>query len=107
VCEPGQVVEVDHCDQGQLPEERIGRQIDGSNGERYVVLGIDPSGNDILGLVATSPQRPAGAALTPAAVSPTVLAHTGVRTGPYLAIGGALVAGGAGLILVSRRRSAR
>lgn len=28
VCEPGQVTWVDHCAQGQLPDEVIGRQID-------------------------------------------------------------------------------
>jgi LPXTG-motif cell wall-anchored protein len=92
-CEPGQVSWVDGCAQPQLPGEVIGRQIDGPNGEPLVVVGLDANGGQIL---APAP--------TPAPL--TVLAHTGVPTAPYAAVAGALIAAGAGLLVV-RRRSAR
>lgn len=69
VCEAGQVSEIDDCTQGQLPEETIGREyeptdeasqlpneqigriIDGDDGRQYVVIGIDENGCPILQLM--------------------------------------------------------
>jgi len=86
VCQPGQVVEVDHCSQGQLPGEVVGRQIDGPS----------PSASQTPP-APTTPPEPAPAAHL------TVLAYTGVPEGPYAAVGfGALLAG-AGAVAASRR----
>ncbi len=90
VCEPGQVSWVDHCYQGQLPGEVIGRE----TGD-----GPFPSA------VQTSPAPATSPGLAPATA--TQLAHTGVRTAPYLVASGSLIAGGSGLVLIRRRRLAR
>ncbi len=77
VCEPGQVVEVDHCSQGMLPEERIGRQID--------------------------PVEPPAPVVDPAALPvATVLAETGTSLEGWV-LAGVLVVSGVGMVRVARR----
>ncbi len=76
VCEPGQVVEVDHCAQGMLPEETIGRQID--------------------------PVEPAPVVDPAALPVATVLAETGTSLEGWV-LAGVLVVSGVGMVRVARR----
>lgn len=86
VCEAGQSVQVDHCAQGQLPGEVVGREIDEPSAPS-----ADPAA---IVLEATTP-----IAVTPAPARH--LAHTGVPMAPYLVASGVLI--GAGVLL--RRRA--
>ena len=91
VCEPGQVVEVDHCAQGQLPGERIGRETgDGPYPPAY--------------------EQPPTPATTPAASAPAAppieLAFTGVQEWPTAIVAALLMVGGSGLVLIARRGQA-
>jgi hypothetical protein len=89
VCEPGQSVEVDHCAQGQLPGETIGREIDAPP----VELAVLPQ--------STTPA-------TPTTIPAEHLAYTGVPVAPYGAAAVALVAAGSLACRVSvRRRTSR
>jgi hypothetical protein len=92
VCEAGQSVQVDHCAQGQLPGEVIGREI-GPGTVPQPVPAVDPTSIVLVPTVADPTPHPKA----------RTLAHTGVPTGPYLAMSGALI--GAGVIL--RRRATR
>lgn len=87
VCEVGQVPAVDHCAQGQLPEETIGRELD-----PVPVPGTASIPGSGIG-------DPAGV---------PVLAHTGLVETRYLQGSAALIVAGAALRLVAGRlRAAR
>lgn len=91
VCEPGQMVAVDHCAQGQLPGETTGRAIDPAP------VTVSP---------AAVPPAPAAVPVAPRRGTVRVLAETGVPVAPYAAVAAGMIAAGAGL-LVARRRAAR
>ncbi len=84
VCESWQTVEVDHCVQGQLPEETIGRQMD------------EP---------APAPTEPPDPGFRNPG-SPR-LAHTGVVEQRYIQGAGVLIVSGAILRLTASRRARR
>ena len=86
VCETGQSVQVDHCAQGQLPGEVIGRQIDAPPAPTPTAA-TDPAS------IVLAPTVPAAVAPVPS----THLAHTGVPAVPYLAVSATLI--GAGVLL--------
>jgi uncharacterized protein (TIGR04145 family) len=101
VCvDPG--VPVEQCQHWQLPEEVIGRQIDGPDGVVYVVIGLDANGDPILATAHVPAPAPAAAVQIPDS-GIRVLAHTGVPTGPYAAAAAGLIVAGAGLVLLRRR----
>ena len=123
VCEPGQTVEIDHCAQGQLPEETIGRVITDENGVNWEVIAIGVNGKPILQMVLPTPSAtptdiPSTAPVAevgtvaeyPKGITkpkpPKVLAETGVKAGPCLLAGSGLVLTGGGFILLSRKKTA-
>ncbi len=97
VCEPGQVVEVDHCSQGQLPEERIGRQIDEGD-QRLTVVGVDANGDPVWSA------EPEPAPVVDPAALPVVdeLAYTGTSPEGWV-LAAVLVASGMAMVRASRR----
>ncbi len=92
VCVPGQSVEVDHCAQGQLPGETVGRELDPATPA--------PSDLPAAELDAGSPIPEPGIG-EPAPVRADELAHTGVPGLPYALTAAALIALGVSL----RRRA--
>ncbi|MBN9327638.1 MAG: hypothetical protein BGO38_07825 [Cellulomonas sp. 73-145] len=97
VCEPGQSVQVDHCAQGQLPGETTGRET--------TPAPTNPPADPTAVVLPAAPvaQEPTA----PVVGRPAQLAETGVPAGPYAAIAAAMIAAGAGLLQVRRRRAAQ